>query len=119
MTQFESEKSKIEAMGAQLAFVAAEMRNGVWKPGTFLKKHPVSWTFLLDEDRTVTKAYGLHNALSLDALNIAHTAALVIDRSGVVRYIYRGAGQHDRAPIDDVLRAAREISSGKSGSDSQ
>jgi peroxiredoxin len=119
MTQFESEKSKIEALGAQLAFVAAEMRDGVWKPGTFLQKHPISWPFLLDEDRTVTKAYGLHNALSLDALNIAHPATLVVDRGGMVRYIYRGAGQHDRVAIDDVLRAAREIGSGKSGSDSQ
>ena len=119
MTQFESEKSKIEAMGAQLAFVAAEMRDGVWKPGTFLQKHPISWPFLLDEDRTVTKAYGLHNALSLDALNIAHPATLVVDRGGMVRYIYRGAGQHDRVPMDDVLRAVREIGSGKSGSDSQ
>jgi peroxiredoxin len=109
MTQFESEKSKIEATGAQLAFIAAEMRDGVWKPGTFLQKHPVSWPFLLDEDRTVTKAYGLHNVLSLDALNIAHPATLVIDRGGLARYIYRGASQHDRAPIDDVLHAVGEV----------
>jgi peroxiredoxin len=120
MAQFEPEKSKLEATGAQLAFIAAEMRDGVWKPGTFLQKHPISWPFLLDEDRTVTKAYGLHNALSLDALNIAHPATLVIDRGGAVRYIYRGAGQHDRVPIDDVLRAVGEISSsGKSGPGSQ
>jgi peroxiredoxin len=109
MAQLESEKAKIEATSAQLAFIAAETRDGVWKPGTFLQKHPVSWPFLLDEDRTVTKAYGLHNALSLDALNIAHPATLVIDRGGEVRYIYRGASQHDRALIEDVLRAAGEV----------
>ena len=119
MAQLESEKAKIAAAGAQLAFIAAEMRDGVWKPGTFLQKHPVSWPFLLDEDRTVTKAYGLHNALSLDALNIAHPATLVIDHGGVVRYIYRGAGQHDRAPIDDVLRAVGEIRTANSGSELQ
>jgi peroxiredoxin len=118
MAQFESEKAKIEAAGAQLAFIAAEMRGGVWKPGTFLQKHPISWPFLLDEDRTVTKSYGLHNALSLDALNIAHPATLVIDRNGVVRYIYRGAGQHDRVPIHEVLQAAREVGDRNSGLDS-
>ena len=109
MAQFESQKSEIDAAGAQLAFVAAEMRGGVWKPATFLAKHPISWPFLLDEDRAVTKAYGLHNPLAVDGFNIAHPATLVIDRGSVVRYIYRGAGQHDRAAMDEVLAAARQF----------
>jgi peroxiredoxin len=113
MTQFESRRREIEAAGAQLAFIAAEKRDGVWKPGKFLEKHPISSVFLLDEDRTVTKAYGLHHALGTDALNIAHPATLVIsrdnDRDGIVRYIYRGDNQLDRAPLDEVLKAVKEI----------
>jgi peroxiredoxin len=88
-----------------LAFLAAEKRDGVWKPGKFLEKHPIASLFLLDEDRVVTKAYGLHHVLGADAINIAHPATLVIDRDGVVRYIYRGDNQLDRAPIDEVLEA--------------
>jgi peroxiredoxin len=109
MTQFESRRKEIEAAGAQLVYIAAEKRDGVWKPGKFLEKHPVAGVFLLDEDRAVTKAYGLHHALGADALNIAHPATLVIDRSGIVRYIYRGDNQLDRAPLDEVLRALKEI----------
>src|SRR6202158_4634963 len=109
MTQFESRSKEIEAAGAQLAFIAAEKRDGGWKPGKFLEKHPIASVFLLDEDRAVTKAYGLHHALGADALNIAHPATLVIDRSGTVRYIYRGDNQLDRAPLDEVLRALKEI----------
>jgi peroxiredoxin len=110
MTQFESRKPEIEAAGAQLAFLAAEKRDGVWRPGKFLEKHPLSSVFLLDEDRAVTKAYGLHHALGTDALNIAHPATVVIgrsekDRSGIVRYIYLGANQLDRAPLDEVIGA--------------
>jgi peroxiredoxin len=108
MTQFESRRPEVEA-GAQLAFIAAEKRDGVWKPEKFLEKHPIASVFLLDEDRTATKAYGLHHALATDALNIAHPATLVIDRSGIVRYIYRGDNQLDRAPLDEVLRALKEI----------
>jgi peroxiredoxin len=108
MTQFESRRPEVEA-GAQLAFIAAEKRDGVWKPGKFLEKHPIASVFLLDEDRTVTKAYGLHHALATDALNIAHPATLIIDRSGIMRYIYRGDNQADRAPLDEVLRALQEI----------
>jgi peroxiredoxin len=107
MTQFESRRQEVEAAGAQLAFIAAEKRDGVWKPGKFLEKHPVASVFLLDDDRVVTKAYGLHHALSIDALNIAHPATLIIDRGGLVRYIYRGDNQHDRAPLDEVVVALR------------
>jgi len=109
MAQFESRKQEIDAAGAQLAFIAAEKRDGVWKPGRFLEKHPSSFAFLLDEDRAVTKAYGLHHAFGHDALNIAHPATLVVDRGGVVRYLYRGDNQNDRAPVEEVLRAAREV----------
>jgi peroxiredoxin len=108
MTQFESRKPEIEAVGAQLAFIAAEKRDGVWRPGKFLEKHSISSVFLLDEDRAVTKAYGLHHALGTDALNIAHPATLVIDRGGLVRYIYRGDNQLDRAPLDEVIQALQE-----------
>jgi peroxiredoxin len=113
MTQFESRKPEIAAAGAQLAFLAAEKRNGVWRPGKFLEKHPIASVFLLDEDRSVTKAYGLHHALGTDAINIARPATLLIPRendgSGSVRYIYRGDNQLDRAPLDEVLGALKEI----------
>ena len=88
-----------------MAFIAAEKRDGVWRPEKFLEKHPIASVFLLDEDRVVTKAYGLHHALGTDALNIAHPATLVVDRGGSVRYIYRGDNQLDRAPLDEVLVA--------------
>jgi hypothetical protein len=124
MAQFESRKNEIEAAGAQVALIAAEKRGGLWKPGKFFVKHPVSSVFLLDEDRVVTKAYGLHHALATDAFNIAHPATLVIgsgsnDSGGTapnkvrntVRYIYRGDNQLDRAPLDEVLAAVKILNS--------
>jgi peroxiredoxin len=85
----------------------------MWKPEKFFQQHPVSSVFLLDEDRTVTKEYGLHHAFGKDAINIAHPATLVIcrdddDRGKRVRYIYRGDNQLDRAPLDEVLAALKE-----------
>jgi peroxiredoxin len=117
MTQFESRKAEIEAAGAHVTFIAAEKQDGVWRPGKFFEKHPISSVFLLDEDRAVTKAYGLHHKLATDAINIAHPATLAIcrdsyhdnDRGGVVRYIYRGDNQNDRAPLDEVLGALQQI----------
>lgn len=111
LAQFESQKQKVARAGTQLVYVAAEKRVGVWRPETFLAKHPIAFPFLLDEDSAVTKEYGLYHAIGIDAFDIAHPATLVIDRQGTVRWIYRGDNQHDRAPLDDVLKAVREIGS--------
>ena len=108
MAQVESTKDEIAQAGAEVAFIAAEKRDGVFKPAKFLEKHPISFPFLLDEDRLVTKAYGLYHLIGMDALNIAHPATLVIDRERCIRYIYRGDNQHDRAPLEDVLTAAKK-----------
>jgi len=90
-------------------FIAAEKRDGLWRPLRFFEKHPIASLFLLDEDRSVTKAYGLHHALATDAINIAHPATLVIDRGSFIRYIYRGDNQLDRAPVDQVLGALKQV----------
>lgn len=108
MTRVESIKDEISGAGAELAFVAAEKRNGAFKPAKYLEKHPVSFPFLLDEDRVVTKSYGLYHRLGMDALNIAHPATLVIDRERYLRYIYRGDTQHDRAPLESVMAAVKK-----------
>lgn len=89
-------------------FVAAEKRDGMWKPANFLLKNPISFPFLLDEDRSVTKANGLYHRFGHDAINIAHPASLVVDQGGMVRYIYRGDSQTDRAPVEGVLNAVKK-----------
>jgi peroxiredoxin len=110
MAQLEPMKTEIEQAGAQLVYIAAEKSTGVWKPAKFLQSHPVSFPFLLDEDRVVTKAYGLYHRLGLDAVHIAHPATLVIDRDRKVGYIYRGDTQTDRAPFHQVMEALRKVS---------
>ena len=108
MAQLEPLKTEIEKAGAQLVYMAAEKRGGMFKPEKFLQEHPVSFAFLLDEDRTVTKAYGLYQRLGTDAINIAHPATLVVDGAGTVRYIYRGENQLDRAPTEQMMEAVRK-----------
>ena len=110
MAQLEPVKTEIEQAGAQLVYIAAEKSTGVWKPARFLQSHPVSYPFLLDADRTVTKAYGLYHRLGVDAIHIAHPATLVIDRDRKVGYIYRGDNQTDRAPFNHVMEAVGKLS---------
>jgi peroxiredoxin len=103
MAQLEPQRSEFERLGASLIYIAAQKRHGWWRPEKYLSRHPVSFPFLLDEDRSVTKTYGLYHALGADAFRIAHPATLIVDGGGIVRYLYRGENQLDRAPVDEVM----------------
>jgi peroxiredoxin len=115
MAQFEPLKSEIAQTGAQLVFIAAEKRQGMFKPFKYLAKHPTAFPFLLDEDRSVTKAYGLYHRLGTDAINIARPATLVVDQHGVVRFIYRGANQTDRLPAAAAVEVLKKLASESTG----
>ena len=106
MAQFEPQAKQIENIGS-FVYVAAEKRGGMFKPEEYLAKHPISFPFLLDEDRHVTKAYGIYQRLRLDAINIARPTTFVISQQGKLVYIYVGKSQTDRAPIPAVLSALR------------
>ena len=103
MAQFEPVKEQIVASGATVVFVAAEKREGFFKPEKFLQRRHVSFPFLLDEDRAVTKAWGVYNRIALDAYNIAKPATFVVGRDGLVKYAYVGKSQTDRAPLAEVV----------------
>ena len=75
----------------------------------YFSQHPVSFPFLLDEDRSVTKSYGLYHALGHDAFRIAHPATLIVDRTGMVQYIYCGDNQSDRAPFEEIFGGLRKM----------
>lgn len=109
MARFESIKDQIAGAGGNLLYIAAEKRRGFFKPEKYFAEHPVSFPFLLDEDRQVIKRYGLYHRLGTDAFNIAHPATLVLDGGGVIRFLYRGDGQADRAPLEQVLDALKKL----------
>ncbi len=107
MAQLEPHKDEIERSGS-LLYVAAEKRGGLFKPEKYLAEHPISFPFLLDEDRAVTKAYGIYHRLGRDAINIARPATFVVDREGTLRFAYVSSDQKDRAGINSMLRAFHE-----------
>ena len=109
MAQFEPVKAELNALGASLVFVAAEKRSGIFRPEKYFSEHPISFPFLLDEDRRVTKAYGVYHAIGRDAFNIAHPATFVIDREGKIRMIYVGMDQRDRMPVQAILEVLRAL----------
>jgi peroxiredoxin len=111
MAQLEPWKKTIGAMGGALVYVAAEKKEGMFQPVKYLDEHPISFPFLLDEDRAVTKAYGVYHRLGRDAINIARPATFVVGRDQKVRYVYVGSDQTDRAPVEEVLDVLKRAAS--------
>jgi peroxiredoxin len=107
MAQLEPHKDEIERAGG-LLYVAAEKRGGLFKPEKYLAEHPISFPFLLDEDRAVTKAYGIYHRLGRDAINIARPASFIVDRKDILRFVYVSSDQKDRADVNSMLRAFNE-----------
>ena len=114
MAQFEPLKDEIANLGA-LLFVAAEKRTGIFRPEKFFADHQVSFPFLLDEDRAVTKSYGVYHRLGLDAFNIARPATFVIDIHAMARFAYVGLDQRDRAPVEAAMHILRGLKKPESG----
>jgi peroxiredoxin len=107
MAQLGPYERQFQEAGADLILVAAEKRGAMFKPEEFLRKHPTPYPFLLDEDRAVTKLYGVYHRAGLDAINIARPATFVIRRDGIIRYIHVGSSQTDRSRLEEVLEAVR------------
>ena len=110
MAQLELHRRDIEQAGASLAYIAAQKHGGMFKPEEYLKEHPVSFPYLLDEDRAVTKKYGVYMPVGVDGFNIARMATMVVDGSKTVRWIYVAANQFHPAEIADVLKEVRDLS---------
>ena len=108
MAQLGPLKETIDAFSGGLVFIAAEKRNGMFNPQKYLEEHPTPFPFLLDEDRSVTRAYGVYHRLGIDAINIAKPATFVLGRDGKIRYVYIGSSQLDRSPIEEVLDALKK-----------
>ncbi|MGH9554740.1 MAG: peroxiredoxin family protein [Terriglobales bacterium] len=109
MAQFELLKDLILQAGAALLYIAAEKRRGLFRPEKFFQDRPASFPFLLDEDRSVTRAYGIYHLIGTDALNIARPSTFVVERTGIIRFLVVGENQRERAPIADVLEAVRKL----------
>jgi peroxiredoxin len=105
MAQLEPLKSTIRDRGASLVYIAAQRRGGIFDPEKYLADHPVSFPFLLDEDRSITKSYGVYHRIGLDAFDIARPATFVVGKDAKIKYIHVGSSQTDRSPVKEVLEA--------------
>ncbi len=105
MTQFESAYDEFIQRHADAVFIAAQKIEGLFKGKAHVQKRKYPFPVLFDENREVTRAYGVHHALGIDAYNIARRAAFVIAGDGRIGWIAVSPHQREAPSLQDVLSA--------------
>jgi len=112
MAQFEPYKNEIATLGT-LVFVAAERRGRKFRNAVaHFRKHRSSFAYLLDEDRKVTKAYGVYERLTLESINIAKPATFIVAQDGRLRWLHLGT-RTERASVPEVLEEFKGAAQGR------
>jgi methyl-accepting chemotaxis protein len=75
----------------------------------FLRTHQYPFPVLSDVRREVVKAYGVYVRVNFESVNISRPAECVIDKDGVVRYMYIGRIQTDFPPDGQILTVLDEL----------
>jgi peroxiredoxin len=71
----------------------------------YLGDRRLPFELLADEDREVTKAYGVWHRIGLDAWNIARPAVFLIERDRTISYSFVGRSQGEFPSLEEILRA--------------
>ena len=104
MAQLSRDAPNYEAAGVRVFAISSQSTRSAER---WLAANPQLVPWLVDDDRAVIKRYGVYNRLSYDAWKMAHPAAVLIDRGGEVRFIYRASHQFD-IPTSAVMLGSLE-----------
>jgi len=90
----------------QVAVIVAQSRDAV---RTYIEETGLPFDILIDQTRTVLKAYGVWHKVGLDAWNIARPALFLIDRAGAIRYSFIADSQKEFPSSAEIDRALDEL----------
>lgn len=75
----------------------------------YADENGITFPLLVDKTRSTIKSYGVYHWLSLEAYNIARPSTFIIDKTGVIRYMYISAHQFDLVQQTEVLESLKEV----------
>lgn len=75
----------------------------------YIEEVGLPFEILIDETRSVAKAYGVWHAWGLDAYNIARPAVFLIDRAAVIHYSFVASRQNQYPAPQEITAAIEEL----------
>ena len=75
----------------------------------FIEETGLPMDILVDDSRDTVKAYGVWHRAGLDAWNIARPALFVIDREGIIRYVFVADWQTEFPGHETIVREIERL----------
>jgi len=75
----------------------------------YVEDQGLPFEILIDDSRDVVKAYGVWHRVGFDAWNIAKPSVFLIDRAGVIRYVFVADVQTEFPEPGDLLRELAQV----------
>jgi peroxiredoxin len=75
----------------------------------YIEDTGLPFDILVDEQREVSKQYGVWHRIGLDAWNTAHPALFIIDPRGTIRAMWVADRQDEFPGSDEIDRALAEV----------
>ena len=75
----------------------------------FAERKGITYPLLVDKDRSVIKSYGVYHWLSIETYNIARPSTFIIDKLGIIRYMYIGSHQFDLVDQTELVQCLKSI----------
>lgn len=76
----------------------------------YIEDTGLPFDILVDDGREVVKAYGVWQRIGIDAWNIAKPSLFLIDRAGIIRYVFVADWQTEFPEHGIILRELTLIS---------
>jgi len=97
------------ALGATVMAVVTQRSEKVKR---YVEDQGLPFDVLIDDSRDVVKAYGVWHRVGFDAWNIAKPAVFLIDRAGVIRYVFVADFQTEFPEPGTLLRELAQLDGG-------
>lgn len=92
-----------------MIFISTQKSKGVFGGQKFVEAHAYPFPILFDEEREVSKAYGVYNMFGIDAFRIAHPAVFYISSQGRILWVGVSPSQSETASTSKVLQAIEAV----------
>jgi peroxiredoxin Q/BCP len=104
LTSLAEDYEKIKQAGADLLAISVDKPEFAW---SMSQTTGAKFQLLSDVDHKVIEAYGIFNANEHNG--IAFPSTFVLDKTGVIRYMYVGRTPTDRPPDESILDQVKKV----------
>ncbi len=103
LAELDNESDRVRAAGVDVVMIVSQdlprLRRAL---GTRRPRFPV----LADERRSAARDYGVYRTFSMDGIGVSCPAVFLVDRSGLIRFVYVGQGNDDLPDSENLVRLA-------------